>query len=67
MNSMRKRKMLKPLMNTTPQIFRIFLLLVLFIGVDCKAAEARAENGTNPPVFSYLLGIRQPHAVESGL
>jgi len=53
--------------RTTPRIPWICLCWFLFIGTDCNAAEPRAEKNTNPPVFSYLLGIQQPHAVESGL
>lgn len=45
----------------------IFLVWVLLAGIDGDAAEPLAENDTNQPVFSYLLGIQQPHAVESGL
>lgn len=64
---MRKRTTPKPLKTAAPRTGWVVLLLVLLIGADCHAADTRAENGPDQPVFSYLLGIQQPHAVESGL
>jgi hypothetical protein len=54
-------------MREVPRMIWIFLVLVLLAGTDGNAAETRAENDTHQPVFSYLLGIQQPHAVEPGL
>ena len=64
---MRKLEQSNVRMRTTLRAGWTFLLWVLFIGAACNATESRAENNTDQPVFSYLLGIQQPHAVESGL
>lgn len=45
----------------------IFILSVLLIEVDGSTIGTRAGNSTGQAVFSYLLGIQQPHAIESDL
>ena len=63
---MRKCTMPKCLISTASRMW-MPLSLILFIGTVCNAAETSLDSGRNQQPFHFLLGIQQPHGVESGL